>query len=54
MEKAIIGILVIILFFSIRGIISLILIIWGGKKIKDFWQKRKEAKAKTNENKSKF
>lgn len=31
-----------ILAFSVRGMISLIIIIWGGKKIKKYFDKKKQ------------
>lgn len=36
------GIFLTIIFFSIRGIISLIIILWVGKKVKKYLDKKKE------------
>lgn len=31
-----------IIFFSVRGMISLVIIIWGGKRVKKYFDKKKQ------------
>jgi len=36
------AVIITIVFFSIRGLLSLIVIVWGSKKVKKYFEKKKK------------